>query len=654
VEPAQIRDHAASRLSAIQPAVVPPLLALGAVALVWLSTLQTTIGAANDPLPDPTGLVGPLMDDSGELVVAWHTWGVSHPPGYPLLNATANVLTRVLGMLGVTPVAAASLVSLLCALLALWLMTRLVAPVDPSGLGMAAAVLLPAFGLLMWLYAVVAEVYAFGLLLAMVALLLAVRVGKRPTVRTACLLGLTFGLAVGHHRTLIALLPALAVAAWPARRLGRAWLGAGALAVASLAVYAYLPLTAAAGSPWIYGRSPLTLPGMLDAVLAREYQGQLLPPTTPGAIVGALVERLAFLAREMTPPAMALGLAGLVVAMTWPGARRGAAALALVVAGYLLAPVGQALLIGTHLLILLASLALGGLWGLGMAGLTARRRSLGWLGLVVTIAVAAATAATHRPQVLAYTRDPLGGRIVAAMAALDEPAPVLAEVWGPRFFALAYGKWVTGQLAAARLVDVRADLSGLPPADRLPEVIYTTQDVLHLIGSERWAERLGPAFALESAGDGIVVLRQQPRLVAPSPPATAPDRDEPDIVIDAARAWRADDGAVRVTVDWRAVRRSRQDYRVFVHVSDRNEIAEPADILGQADRRHPVYGFYPTTQWRVGQQVRDDYRVDLSRLAGSPRAPRTVAVGLYTVGDDGTFVHHVQRVLPVEDDGESR
>lgn len=632
------------------------LIALALVAAVWLGTLQTTISAANDPLPDPTGLVGPLMDDSGEFIVAWHTWGVTHPPGYPLLNATANVLTRGFGLLGVPPVAAASLVSLLCALVALWLVARLVAPVDPSGVGMAAAILLPAFGLLVWLYAVVAEVYAFGLLLALLALLLALRVGARPEPRTAYLLGLAFGLAVGHHRTLVVLLPALVVAAWPARRLGRAWLGAGVLALFSLAVYAYLPLAAAAGSPWIYGRSPLTLPGLMDAVLAREYAGQLAPPTAPAAMATALVERLAFLAREMTPPGLVLGLTGLVLAVWWSTSRRTAVVLTLVVAGYLLAPVSQVLVIGTHMLIMLASLTLGGLWGLGVAALADRRKSAGWIALLATAVVASAAVVAHRATVLAYTRDPLGTRLVAAVAtldeSLDEPTPVVAEVWGPRYFALAYGKWVTGEFANARLIDVRGDMSGLPPTEHLPDVVYTTQGVLYLLGPDRWAEKFGPTFALESAGDGIVALRRRPRIAEAAAPSGRSDQGDADVVIDAAHAWRADDGSVRVMVDWRAVRPPRDDYRVFVQVSDRDEIAGPEDIIGQADRRHPVYGFYPTTRWRAGEQVRDDYGVIVPRSEGARRTPRIVAVGLYSVAADGTFVNHVRRVLPVEDDTE--
>jgi hypothetical protein len=255
-----------------------PACALLVVAGIWFAGLQRGMGAANDPRPDPTGLVGPLMDDSGEVVVAWHTWGVTHPPGYPLLNALANLMVRVFKLLGAGPVLATALVSWSLALAGLALLAWFVARAPSAGpaeharaAGAAAAVLLPAFGGLVWLYASVAEVYALGIAFAMALVGLAWWLGQAPSSARLLALGLLFGLAVGHHRTLLALAPALALAPWPARQLPRrAWLGAGVLAVASLGVYAYLPWAAQHGSPWLYGRSPGTRDGVLDALLARE------------------------------------------------------------------------------------------------------------------------------------------------------------------------------------------------------------------------------------------------------------------------------------------------------------------------------------------------------------------------------------------------
>ena len=75
-----------------------PFSALLLVAWVWSGTLQHEIGA-----PDNTWFLG----DTADFVVAWHVWGVSHPPGYPLLNLIAKGLVRLFSALGAMPVLAA-------------------------------------------------------------------------------------------------------------------------------------------------------------------------------------------------------------------------------------------------------------------------------------------------------------------------------------------------------------------------------------------------------------------------------------------------------------------------------------------------------------------------------------------------------------------
>lgn len=617
----------------------PTLLALTIVALAWLSTLQTTIGAANDPFLDPSGLVDPLMDDSGEFVVAWHTWGVSHPPGYPLLNATANVATRAMGVLGFGGVTSASLVSFLSALSALAILAWLVGRAGGNGWGPPAAVLLAGCGLMTWLYASVAEAYALGLLLAFGLVALAVRVGDSPTRRGALALGLVAGLAVGHHRTLLALLPAVVFAAWPARRLGRrVWLAAGGVALASLAVYLYLPLAAVAGSPWVYGRSPATWDGFWDAVLAREYGAQLAPPLAPRAMYEALNGRFGFLAKEMSWLAFFLGALGLAGALRAPATRRVGALLALVVGGFVFAPVGQYLVIGTHLLVMTAALAACGLWGLAMASLDPQRQRTALLAaLFATAAAATIGFSQHHGRVAAYSRDPLGERIVAAAAALPGASPTLVEAWGPRYFALAAGKWVDRRLDRVRLVDARGDLSGLPPRSELPATVYTTQDFLHLAAPERWAERWGTAVFPSSAGDGLVALRARP---APPPaesplPRIAARTYNGDLALEGGGAWR-EGGDVRVRLAWRALRRPTLDYQVFVKVRDAD-----GRVLAQGDRASPVYGFHPTRRWQAGERVADDFRVALPPGG----RPLDVAVGLYTTGPDGAFVDHLVHYL---------
>lgn len=640
-----------------------PLVTWLAVGALWLLTLQTDIGAGNDSLTDPGGLVGPLMDDSGEFVVAWHSWGVTHPPGYPLLNLVGNLLAQGLAAAGLAPAAAASLVSWLFALTGLALLGALVYPHDARGAATASAMLLPAFGGLVWLYASVAEVYALGIALAMALLVLALAAGARPNARAPVLaLGLVFGLALGHHRTLAALLPALALAAWPARRAGwRVWAAAALLALLALGVYLYLPLAARAGSPWVYGRSPATWAGFADAVLAREYAAQLVP-AAPAGIPALLAERLSYLARELGRAGLLLGLAGAALALVRPATRRPAAVLLVALAGHLFAPVSQALLIGTHLLIMVAALALAGAWGLGIAAATRERPAAAWALLGLTLLVAGQRYRAERPDILVYTQDPGGRRLIEAVRGLGEPEPTLVEAWSPRYFALAYGKWASRELAGIRLIDARADLAGLGPAEALPDTLFTSPAMLLLAPPERWAERLGPV-RLESAGEGLVALRRRGAVgdggeavegeagegrstAVGAPGDLAPERAA--IAAEAARAWWTPEGDVRLSLTWRALGRPNQDYSVFVHATDRSPIRGPDDILGQADSRHPVYGLAPTSGWLAGDSRRDDYRIPAAAWAGAGRRPDRVHFGLYTTDAEGRHAERLRQSVPIE------
>jgi hypothetical protein len=108
-------------------------------------------------------------------------------------------------------------------------------------------------------------------------------------------------------------------------------------------------------------------------------------------------------------------------------------------------------------------------------------------------------------------------------------------------------------------------------------------------------------------------------------------------------------GDVLLSVEWQAVAQPAQDYSVFVHVSHEPEIAQPGDILAQGDRLHPVYGFYPTSQWAPGQLVRDDYRIHV----GQEPQPRYAIVGLYTIGADGVFVNELRQVVAIRSESGS-
>jgi hypothetical protein len=63
---------------------------------------------------------------------------------------------------------------------------------------------------------------------------------------------------------------------------------------------------------------------------------------------------------------------------------------------------------------------------------------------------------------------------------------------------------------------------------------------------------------------------------------------------------------MHLTLFWRALAKMDQNYTVFTHLVDGE-----GRIWGQKDNP-PVDGFYPTSQWREGEVVRDQYDIDIS------------------------------------------
>jgi hypothetical protein len=74
---------------------------------------------------------------------------------------------------------------------------------------------------------------------------------------------------------------------------------------------------------------------------------------------------------------------------------------------------------------------------------------------------------------------------------------------------------------------------------------------------------------------------------------------------------------VRLILYWQAKRKIENDYTVFVHALDAS-----GKRIGQVDRQ-PQDGNYPTSIWDAGEQVRDEYVIDL------PTSASRIVLGLY-------------------------
>ncbi len=84
--------------------------------------------------------------------------------------------------------------------------------------------------------------------------------------------------------------------------------------------------------------------------------------------------------------------------------------------------------------------------------------------------------------------------------------------------------------------------------------------------------------------------------------------------------FRPGDG-IHLTLFWQCLEEMDQDYTVFTHLID-----EKQNIWGQKDNQ-PVDGFYPTSQWEVGEIVRDQYDILIS--PETPPGEYPIEVGMY-------------------------
>lgn len=259
--------------------------------------------------------------DSGDLVTAAFTFGVAHPPGYPLYTLLAIPFARL------PFVEAAHGVALLSALAAgasVYVLARAgAALIRPLGSGLALAAVPPlaaltlAFGPALWSQATIAEVYALHLLFVSWIVWACVTDDARH-IRVAAL---GFGLGMAHHLSILLLAPGAWIALGPRRQGTRhhapcpfrpvcltachdtraLW-----LLFTPLIVYAYLPL-AALGNPPVNWGNPATLDGFVWLVTAAPYRTYLW-----GVTLDELLVRLAYTARLLFEQFTFVGVAPIV------------------------------------------------------------------------------------------------------------------------------------------------------------------------------------------------------------------------------------------------------------------------------------------------------------------------------------------------------
>ncbi|MEK9143283.1 MAG: DUF2723 domain-containing protein, partial [Patescibacteria group bacterium] len=150
-----------------------------------------------------TGIYG---GDSGDLVTAAATFGIPHPPGYPLYTFLGYVVSR----LSLFTVAwRVGLLSSLAHAVTLSFVYSIVKKLTKDPLAAVFSVLFLAGNYLFFLYSVTPEV--FGLFDLFVVLILFLLLRWEETRRPGILyvLSFVFGLALTHHHLILFLVPAI-------------------------------------------------------------------------------------------------------------------------------------------------------------------------------------------------------------------------------------------------------------------------------------------------------------------------------------------------------------------------------------------------------------------------------------------------------------
>jgi hypothetical protein len=591
-------------MKAARPSLGPIDLALSAVAglgalALYLRTLAPTV----------------LAFDSGEFQFVAPTFGLAHPTGYPLYL----LLGWLFALLPVGDVAyRLNLFSAVAAAGAVGLTALLAATVLPGGplprrLGGLAAAAATAVSYELWSQAVIAEVYAFQLLLLAALSLAVVRRWPLPTV------GLLVGLSLAHHRAALLTLPLLALYLLVDRgRAALAWRPlalAAVLAALPLLLYLTLPLRAER-SPFLAqetasGRRIVSfendLNGFIDAVTGRVFADKLTAPERLEERL-SLVLRLA--SRQWTGVVWLVAAAGalLLVAQRPLAGVLVLGVFAITVAFAVLYRIGdiEVYFIPAYWA---AALAAGG----AVAGLVGLARSPGLgaaLGSGAVVLLAGPSLLTNLPLVDRSGQWEVRERWERILAAPLPPKAILASDDRDDMTPLWYFTLVEG---------VRPDLIGLFPG------IVNQPDYADL-------GRLIDGFL--GAGEQIYLVKEMPGLdvkyrIEPAGPVwkvvgPAVDR-EPPVRVDAVFGGLLQlDGAevptepasatLPVTLWWSVVAPPPASLTSFVHLLDHR-----GRLVAQSDAP-PGGVFYPTNRWRVGERLRDRHEL---------RLPDTLPAGRY-------------------------
>lgn len=602
----------------------------------WITVLLLLIGIyALTMQTIPNGSSHYYMIDVGETQLVLNLWGSLHATGYPLYVILGNILTTVMRAVGISPLIAPALTSLLWGILALT--TLYILAYHYTRKVWLSAFVIGVFGLArtIWIHHIIAEVYTFGLLI--VALLLLIALWKNPIRGRIFWLAFIGGIGVAHHRAIAMMIPALLYAVYPifiqnwrkSPQLVGISLGLGLIGFVQ---YLYMYLRGVAGGAWVYGE-PETLQGVWTEFMGVEAERFIGLQDSSQALVDNFMLVNEVLLTDITIIGVLVGIIGLGIGLI----HYKKLAIVMIlngVAAYAFHVLMYSDVLSALIIPIVLSLAFGWLFLIELVLRQIKPAWLGWLGIAILfVGACAGLLEQHLKFMWDVTTDKRGLEIIA-MLKQAPPDSVVMIAWGPDHFPAGIGRDLTGELTHITLVDHKADYAGILAEGKTLITPYFSR-YTHPTGW--WQERVGQIYPVAIAPH-LVHIKTTPEIGTDIPQDIT--MHESFVTCKAPVLYPSGvftllnefsyEKTYYVHVTWQAgMNAPTEDFRVFVHGSPME-----GPRMAQGDQPAPVYTWRPTTTWQAGEIVHDIYPISIL----SPRASiHTIRFGMYRIAENGEF-----------------
>ncbi len=592
---------------------------------IYISTLQLGINGSSHP----------YTTDVGEIQNALPRWGTIHFTGYPQFTFLGSLFVSFMGLVGLSPAAASSLFSAIWGAISVGLLAYLATMFAVPIWAAVTVALLFGVSTSFWVDASIAEVHTMTMAISFGAIIVAVSYGRRGKSKDLYILAFLVGQGVAHQRAIGFLILGLVILILPRwRQIARNWPLAIGLFLIGPLTYIYLPIRAWMGADWTFS-APGTWTGFWSIVFDNKAERIVEFPESSSQWTARIQDVATLLANDWPWPLLLIGLLALLLAgsninwrerlaLTWIW-------IPYLVVGFIIwiGHLGEAVLAIKLMVVAMAAVGLS----LLLKQLHEWRPLLGLLGLILAVLSLFLLVFIGRPDVIEISRTQAALQTIEIVDGVDLSgdgrSTTFMALEGNDYWQLSYAQKYEKHFPELEIVNHSRNFSAvLDRGDRL----MTLSQTFFRWPLETWEGLLGPV-ALSLAAPGVIeISRDQPKQASELSDRIGFDLEN-GIFIQSYELNSLDSSNLQLTILWQSAEPGLEDYSVAVHLVSVDPPATSEDILSQADRNHPVDGWYPSSRWNEGEVVRDIYLIDVP----SGSQPAAVRVGLYQQLADGTF-----------------